>query len=265
MGFPAGRPDVILASRERLAVLLSFSQLSRSQQRLSVTAGNWLSQHRRQELYWKGNGFATGQKSYPPCVVSSPRGEVALPCQRARQPHSARQSSVASSARRRAPSAVGAFFLGPPSTSLFLFLGFPAGRPCVILTPRERLAVLLSFSQLSRSQQRQPVLPLNHHDFLPNGSRLVRRICMASPSPRRKVEVRFCWLLLAAAGCCYRPWCLAVPHAMSPGPPLLRQGYLTLDCPTQKFPPSAAAPQRMAGRFTRCWRGLANGTVPGVD
>ena len=38
---------------------------------------------------------------------------------------------------------------------------------------------------------------------------------MASPSPKRKVEVRFCWLLLAAAGCCYRPWCLAVPHAMS--------------------------------------------------
>jgi hypothetical protein len=32
-----------------------------------------------------------------------------------------------------------------------------------------------------------------------------------------------------------------------------------------KFPPSAAALQRMAGRFTRCWRGLANGTVPGVD
>ena len=28
---------------------------------LSVTAGNWLSQHRRQELYWKGNGFATAE------------------------------------------------------------------------------------------------------------------------------------------------------------------------------------------------------------
>ena len=74
------------------------------------------------------------QKSHPSCVVSSPRGEVALPCQRARQPHSARQSSGASFARRRAPSAVGAFFLGPPSTSLFL--GFPAGRPDVTLTPR---------------------------------------------------------------------------------------------------------------------------------
>ena len=59
------------------------------------------------------------QKSYPLCVLSSPRGEVALPRQRARQPHSARQSSGASFARRRAPSAVGAFFLGPPSTSLF--------------------------------------------------------------------------------------------------------------------------------------------------
>ena len=52
---------------------------------LSVTAGDWLSQHRRQELYWSGNGSATGQNSGPPCVVSSPRGEVALPCQRARQ------------------------------------------------------------------------------------------------------------------------------------------------------------------------------------
>ena len=30
-------------------------------------------------------------------------------------------------------------------------------------------------------------------------------------------------------------------------------------------PPSAAALQRMAGRFTRFWRGLANGTVPRVD
>ena len=55
------------------------------------------------------------QKSYPLCVLSSPRGEVALPCQRARQPHSARQSSGASFARRRAPSAVGAFFLGSAS------------------------------------------------------------------------------------------------------------------------------------------------------
>ena len=52
------------------------------------------------------------QKSYPPCVVSSPRGEVALPCQRARQPHSARQSSGASFARSRAPSAVGLFLGG---------------------------------------------------------------------------------------------------------------------------------------------------------
>ena len=49
------------------------------------------------------------QKSCPSCVVSSPRGEVVLPCQLARQPHSARQSAGASSARRRAPSAVGLF------------------------------------------------------------------------------------------------------------------------------------------------------------
>ena len=72
-----------------------------------------------------------------------------------RQPHSARQSTVASSARRRAPSAVGAFFLGPPSTSLFfLFLGFLAGRSCVILTSRKRLAVLLSFSPSSAALSR---------------------------------------------------------------------------------------------------------------
>ena len=97
------------------------------------------------------------QKPCPPCVVSSPRGEVALPCHRARQPHSARQSSVASSARRRAPSAVGAFFLGPPS-SPFFSLGFPAGRPCAILASRKRLAVLLSFSQAQLlSAETQPI------------------------------------------------------------------------------------------------------------
>ena len=45
---------------------------------------------------------------------------------------------------------------------------------------------------------------------------------MASPSPKRKVKVSFCCccayknkqpVLLC---CCYRPWCLAVPHAMFP-------------------------------------------------
>ena len=48
---------------------------------------------------------------------------------------------------------------------------------------------------------------------------------MASPSPKRKVEVRFCWLLLAA-GCCWLllaaatdPGALLSPHAMPPGPP----------------------------------------------
>ena len=67
-----------------------------------------------------------------------------------------------------------------------------------------------------------------------------------------------CWLLLQTLVPCCPP--RHVPRT----PPLLRQGYLTLDCPTQKFPPSAAALQRMAGRFTRFWRDLANGTVPGV-
>ena len=65
------------------------------------------------------------QKTYPACVVSSPCGEVALPCQRTRRPHSARQSSGASSARRRALSAVG-LLLGP--THHFPFSRLP-GRP----------------------------------------------------------------------------------------------------------------------------------------
>ena len=107
-----------------------------------------MSQHGGRSSTGRETVLPRRQKPYPPCVLSSPRGEVALPSHRARQPHSARQqSSVASSARRRAPSADGAFFFGPPSTSLFVSLGFPAGRPCVILTPRKRLAVLLSFSQ----------------------------------------------------------------------------------------------------------------------
>ena len=100
--------------------------------------------------------------------------------------------------------------------------------------------------------------------------------------PKRKVEVspvaaaQSCcavccgYRLAAAQSCCavccgYRLGALLSPTPCPQDPPLLRQGYLTLDCPTQKFPPSAAALQRMAGRFTRCWRGLANGTVPGVD
>ena len=83
---------------------------------LSVTAGNWLSQHGGRSSTGREAVLPRRQKSCPPCVVSSPRGEVALPYHRARQPHSARQSSVASSARRRAPpSAVGAFFLGSAS------------------------------------------------------------------------------------------------------------------------------------------------------
>ena len=79
---------------------------------LSVTAGNWLSQHGGRSSTGRETVLPRRQKPYPPCVLSSPRGEVALPSHRARQPHSARQSSVASSARRRAPSADGAFFFG---------------------------------------------------------------------------------------------------------------------------------------------------------
>ena len=66
------------------------------------------------------------------------------------------------------------------------------------------------------------VLPLSHHhDFPPNGSRFFRSICMASPSPKRKVEVRFCCccaavLLLQTTdpGALLSP--AAFPHAMFP-------------------------------------------------
>ena len=49
-----------------------------------------------------------------------------------------------------------------------------------------------------------------------------------------------CWLLLAAADCCLLlaaatdPGALLSPTPCPQDPPLLRQGYLTLDCPTQK-------------------------------
>ena len=99
-GLP-GRPPVRHSDATgRPAVTLSFPQLSRSQQRLSVTAGNWLSQ--------QGGRSATGDETvlprqnrlFPvwclPCAVELPT--------RVKHPHS--QGSVASSsARRRAPSA----------------------------------------------------------------------------------------------------------------------------------------------------------------
>ena len=51
--------------------------------------------------------------------------------------------------------------------------------------------------------------------------------------------------------------CCCCPPRHATRIPLLRQEYLALDCPTQKFPPSAAALKKMDGRFTRRWRGLA--------
>ena len=133
-GLP-GRPPVRHSDATgRPAVTLSFPQLSRSQQRLSVTAGNWLSQH--------GGRSATGDETvlprqnrlFPvwclPCAVELPT--------RVKHPHS--QGSVASSsARRRAPSAPrggGSSFSWTHPPLPFSFLGFLAGRPCVILTPR---------------------------------------------------------------------------------------------------------------------------------
>ena len=98
---------------------------------------------------------------------------------------------------------------------------------------------------------------------------------MASPSPRRKVEVRFCWMLLAAgccwlllaavccwrwkarfcwlllaAGCCWLLlaavccWLLLQtlvpcypPTPCPQDPPLLRQGYLTRTAQHKHFIP----------------------------
>ena len=65
---------------------------------------------------------------------------------------------------------------------------------------------------------------------------------MASPSPKRKVEVRLCWLLLAA-GCC---WLLAAatdpgallsptPCPMSPGPPPASAGIPHPGLPNTKI------------------------------
>ena len=53
---------------------------------------------------------------------------------------------------------------------------------------------------------------------------------MASPSPKRKVEVRFCCCCSAAAT---DPGALLSPTPCPQDPPLPRQGYLTLHCPTQ--------------------------------
>ena len=63
---------------------------------------------------------------------------------------------------------------------------------------------------------------------------------MASPSPRRKVEVRFCWMLLAA-GCCWllltADCCLLLATATDPGALLS-----PTPCPQDPPPASAGIP-----------------------
>ena len=87
-------------------------------------------------------------------------GEVALPCHRVRataQRQAARAPSPPSPPsrvlRRRG------LLLWPTLHFPFCFLGFPAGRPCVILTSRKRLAVLLSFSQAQPLSAETPPPP----------------------------------------------------------------------------------------------------------
>ena len=80
----------------------------------------------------EGKRFCHGGRNriLPVCVLSSPRGEVALPSHRAGQPHSAKQSSVASSARRRAPQRRRGLLLWPTLHFPFCFTRL-SGRPSV--------------------------------------------------------------------------------------------------------------------------------------
>ena len=110
-------------------------------------------------------------------------------------------------------------------------------------------------------------LPLSYHDVLPNGSRFVRSICMASPSPREKwrfllsllrraavlcaavyrlAAAQSCcavccgYRLAAAQSCCavrcgYRLGALLSPHAMSPGSPPASAGIPHPGLPNTKI------------------------------
>ena len=84
------------------------------------------------------------------------------------------------------------------------------------------------------------------------------------PAPKKKGGGTILLLLLC---CCCRPWCLAVPHAMSPGPPPCF-GRDTSPWTAQHknfLPRPRHSKEWPADSLGRCWRGLANGTVPGVD
>ena len=61
-------------------------------------------------------------------------------------------------------------------------------------------------------------LPLSYHDVLPNGSRFVRSICMASPSPREKWRYLLSLLRRAAVLCAAATDLVpcSPPHAMFP-------------------------------------------------
>ena len=95
-------------------------------------------------------------------------------------------------------------------------------------------------------------LPLSYHDVLPNESRFVRSICMASPSPKEKwrfllsllrraaVLCAAVYRLAAAQSCCavrcgYRLGALLSPHAMSPGSPPASAGIPHPGLPNTKI------------------------------
>jgi len=158
-GLP-GRPPVRHSDvTGRPAVTLSFPQLSRSQQRLSVTAGNWLSQHGGRSATGGETVLPRQNRLFPvwclPCAVKLSTRVAG------KHPHS--QGSVASSsARRRAPSAPrggGRVFLGP--TRIYIS-GFACDGQRFFASIRKELgdgdscrAVVPTCTQLPSSWQRR--------------------------------------------------------------------------------------------------------------
>ena len=63
------------------------------------------------------------------------------------------------------------------------------------------------------------------------GAGLLGAFVWRFPAPKKKGGGTILLLLLC---CCYRPWCLAVPHAMSPGPPSASEGIPHLGLPNTK-------------------------------
>ena len=87
---------------------------------------------------------------------------------------------VTTSAKRTLRSRV-QFSESPRLLGKLFRLGFEPGTSC----PRGfNHSATCAGACLTSLSCREAVLPLSHHDFLPSGSRFVRRICMALPRPR---------------------------------------------------------------------------------